>query len=147
MFEAQKQAIAEARERYHAIVETAPAPQVRAASAAVKEAQAALAAAIVEGAAPCSGPSCNGATPHGMEQEYSVKNTIKYGYEIGCTLCTDHRAFGATHTECLEAWNAQQYINPAKAQAHVDEVEARRAEEEAAAAEAAALAASEQSAK
>jgi hypothetical protein len=135
MFEEQKARVETARARYREIVNTAPAAEGNAASNEVKDALAELAAAIVDGAAPCSGP-CGGATPHGLEQPYKLKGQTKIGFEIGCTVCVDHRAFGTTHAEAIENWNAQEYINNAKAQAHVDAVEAKRAAEAQAAAEA-----------
>ncbi len=84
--------------------------EVRAASDAVKAAQRALAAAIIEGAKPC--PSCGG-TPHGMIQNWDVSKELVVGCEVGCPSCYDHLAVGMM-AEDLEArrvlavknWNA-----------------------------------------
>jgi hypothetical protein len=76
----------------------------------VKAERAAKAAELAEGAEPC--PSC-GRSPHGMVQPYTVKNRVREGVEIGCLVCPNHRAFGTSRAEAIEAWNATDFI-PAK---------------------------------
>lgn len=105
-----KSKLAAALERYRAIANTAPAAEVREASAAVKALQAELSAAICEGANPC--PDCGGA-PHGIEQP-RIGGGVEY--EVGCTRCgwflhtddtpRDHGARGGLlPRHAVEAWN------------------------------------------
>jgi hypothetical protein len=87
--------------------------EAREQSEAVKAAQTALAAYIVQGAAPC--PSCGG-VPHGMIQVWSVEKQEIEGIEIGCTRCYDHCAVAFMSEEddrlevlreqCVRKWNA-----------------------------------------
>ncbi len=98
-----------AREAYLAIVHTAPAVEVKAASDKVKRLQAAISDCITEGAKPC--PMCHN-TPHGMQQTEG-----KYiGFEIGCLHCRPFKWADRTVREprvrrgllprhAVEAWN------------------------------------------
>lgn len=84
-------------EAYRAAVEADAG--VRAAGLVVKVAQAKLHQALTGDAAACprcaSRPSCVvHERPHGV------------AFEVGCLPCEDHRAFGPTHGDALEAWNA-----------------------------------------
>jgi len=115
-----KSKLVEAQAAYHAIVDTGTSVEVATAARAVKEARAAVAAALVSGAAPC--PKC-GAKPHGMYQPQELKPAVAalvlksvpgiepceggiVAVEIGCTTCKHHRARGFTAAMALEAWNA-----------------------------------------
>lgn len=106
-----KRQIEEARAAYQAIANTAPAADVRAASQKVKAAQAALTAALIDGATPC--PHCD-EMPHGLEHP-TGKGGVEY--EVGCLTCkpflhTDgtwraHRVRGGLLPKhAVEAWNA-----------------------------------------
>lgn len=103
-------AVKDAQESYHKLTDTGSHKDVQAESRKVKDAQAALAAAITAGALPC--PSC-GKHPHGMEQRWDIDKQEIIGFEIGCLDCPDHCAVGyfAPDVEarlklCLESWNA-----------------------------------------
>lgn len=89
-----KKNIESARRAYLEIVHTGNAAEVKAASDAVKSAQAELASALADGAAPC--PGC-GSAPHGLFQPTGV--------EIGCLACRDHRAQGPSRASAVFAWN------------------------------------------
>lgn len=96
---------------YRAVAQTAPAADVAGRVANIKGLQAALAAAIAEGAQDC--PKCEIA-PHGMEQPKLVGRRTYTFYEIGCLSC-DRRVLEATREAAVEAWNAAQYLEPAEA--------------------------------
>lgn len=96
---------------YRAEAQTAPAADVAERVANIKELQAALAAAIAEGAQDC--PEC-GTAPHGMEQPKRVGRRTYTFYEIGCLSCA-RRSLEATREAAVEAWNAAQYLEPAEA--------------------------------
>lgn len=90
---------------YHAIVHTAPAAEVKAASDTVKAARRALSDAICEGANPC--PLCD-AAPIGLEQPRG-KGGVEY--EIGCPSCRDTRVRGGMlPRHAVEAWNEGAFI-------------------------------------
>lgn len=69
-----------------------------------------LSAMICNGAVPC--PDC-GNMPHGMKQPLKVGNEIFTVFEVGCVVCSDHRARGLTREEAVQKWNAGEY-KPAK---------------------------------
>lgn len=106
--------IAIARAAYQAIAQTAPAPEVLAASNRVKELHAELAAIFTAGANPCK--TC-GLMPHGMLRRPGY-------YEVGCAgpcqVELPHPfsgavgprapyAHGATPADAVAAWNASEF--------------------------------------
>lgn len=88
---------------------TAPAPELRELTVAVKELQQQISDTIAEGANPC--PSC-GAKAHGMQHDSEATGTC---FEVGCRNCgwfrvgntaVDHSSYGAILPKhAVEAWN------------------------------------------
>lgn len=107
-----KKKIDDARAKYHEIVHTATAAEVKKASDVVKAAQKELSEAICEGANACSGCSH---PPHGLEQP-NGRGGVEY--EIGCvsgckpvtaedgTVRQRRVRGGLMPKHAVDAWNA-----------------------------------------
>jgi hypothetical protein len=93
-----------AREQYHAIVNTAPAPDVEVVSFKIHKLMNEIAAARAEGAEPC--PTCEN-PPIGIKHD----DKVAMAYEVGCAHCRDHRAVARTREEAVEKWNAGEYTD------------------------------------